>query len=92
MATKNINKKSLTNNDYKSILKFYNKSISKSIRMNKKNAEQILATKLCRCIKSVGTFDETKALRICTSKIFQNKKLRRGKFTCKKRQHVNITK
>jgi hypothetical protein len=84
--------KNLTNKDYKSILKFYNKKISKSSKINKKNAEKILATKLCRCIKSIGTRDENKALRICTSKIFKTKGLRRGKFTCKKRQHVSITK
>ena len=82
--------KNLTNKDYKSILKFYNKKISKSSKMNKKNAEKILATKLCRCIKSIGTRDENKALRICTSKIFQAKELRRGKFTCKKRQYVEV--
>jgi hypothetical protein len=84
--------KNLTNKDYKSILKYYNKKISKSSKINKKNAEKILATKLCRCIKSIGTRDENKALRICTSKIFKNKGLRRGKFTCKKRQHVSIIK
>lgn len=82
--------KNLTNKDYKSILKFYNKKISKSSKINKQKAEKILATKLCRCIKSIGTRDENKALRICTSKIFQIKGLKRGKFTCKKRQHVDV--
>lgn len=84
--------KNLSNKDYKSILIFYNKKISKSSRINKKNAEQILATKLCRCIKSIKTTDENKALRICTSKIFQTKGLRRGKFTCKKRQNIQLKK
>ena len=84
--------KKLSNKDYKNILKFYGKKISKSSKTNKVNAEQILATKLCRCIKSIKTFDENKALRICTSKIFQNKGLRRGKFTCKKRQSVQVKK
>jgi hypothetical protein len=84
--------KNLTNKDYKSILKFYNKKISNSFRINKKKAEKILATKLCRCIKSIKTTDENKATRICTSKIFQTKGLRRGKFTCKKRQTIKVTK
>ena len=84
--------KKLTNKDYKIILKFYNKKISSSTKINRQKAEKILSTKLCRCIKSIGTVDENKALRICTSKIFQNKGLRRGKFTCKKRQHVNFIK
>lgn len=84
--------KNLTNKDYKNILKFYNKKISKSSKINKKNAEKILATKLCRCIKSIKTNDKNKATRICTSKIFQNKGLRRGKFTCKKRHSVQVKK
>ena len=84
--------KNLTNKDYISILKFYNKKVSTSFRINKKKAEKILATKLCRCIKSIKTTDENKATRICTSKIFQTKGLRRGKFTCKKRQTIKVTK
>jgi hypothetical protein len=84
--------KNLTNKDYKSILKFYNKKISTSSRINKLKAEKILATKLCRCIKSIGIRDENKATRICTSKIFQTKGLRRGRFTCKKRQNVQVRK
>ena len=84
--------KNLTNKDYKSILKFYNKKISSSAKINKKKAEKILATKLCRCIKSIKTTNENKATRICTSKIFQIKGLRRGKFTCKKRQNVQVKK
>jgi hypothetical protein len=84
--------KNLTNKDYKSILKFYNKKISSSSKINKQKAEKILATKLCRCIKSIGIRDENKATRICTSKIFQTKGLRRGRFTCKKRQNVQVRK
>jgi hypothetical protein len=84
--------KNLTNKDYKSILKFYNKKISSSTKINKQKAEKILATKLCRCIKSIKTTNENKALRICTSKIFQTKGLRRGRFTCKKRQIVKVKK
>jgi hypothetical protein len=84
--------KKLTDKDYKSILIFYNKKISSSSKINKQKAEKILATKLCRCIKSIKTSDENKATRVCTSKIFQNKGLRRGKFTCKKRQTVQVRK
>lgn len=84
--------KLLTNKDYKTILKYYKKNISKSFRINKNNAEKILATKLCRCIKSFKVRDESKAIRICTSKIFQNKGIRRGKFTCKKKHTVKLKK
>lgn len=41
----------LTNEDYKDILKYYNQSIPKSKRLLKMSAEKILADKLCRCIK-----------------------------------------
>ena len=84
--------KKLTDKDYKSILIFYNKKISSSSKINKQKAEKILATKLCRCIKSIKTSDENKATRVCTSKIFQNNGLRRGKFTCKKRQTIQVGK
>jgi hypothetical protein len=82
----------LTNKDYKNILKYYNKNISKSSKTNKRNAEKILATKLCRCIKSFNTSDESKGIRICTSKIFQNRGLKRGKFTCKKKYTIKLRK
>ena len=43
----------LSNNDYKKILEFYNKTIPKSKRLLKQQAEKIIATKLCRCIKKI---------------------------------------
>lgn len=82
----------ITNNDYKKILLFYNQKINKSAKTNKKNAEKILANKLCKCIKSFKLSSELKSIRICTSKIFKNKGLKRGKFTCKKRKTVKFIK
>ena len=38
----------LTNNDYVNILKFYNKTIPKSRRLIKKQAENIISTKLLK--------------------------------------------
>lgn len=84
--------KLLTNKDYKIILKYYNKNISKSSKINKENAEKILATKLCRCIKSFKKNEEQKAIRICTSKIFQNRGIKRGRFTCKKKHTIKLRK
>ena len=43
-------KRKLDMKDYKTILEFYNINKSKNI---KADAEKILATKLCRCIKKV---------------------------------------
>ena len=82
----------LTNNDYKRILEFYNKPIPKSRRLLKKQAEKILANKLCKCIKKVDKENEARAIGICTKTIINNKGLVRGKFTCKKKQNIYLYK
>ena len=82
----------LTNNDYKNILEFYNKPIPKSRRLLKKQAEKILANKLCKCIKKVDKENEARAIGICTKTIINNKGIVRGKFTCKKKQNIYLYK
>jgi hypothetical protein len=82
----------LTNADYKKILEFYNKSIPKSKRLLKIQAEKLLVSKLCRCIKRVDKQNEGRAIGICTKTIINSKGLIRGKFTCKKRQEINVKK
>ena len=82
----------LTNNDYKKILEFYNKPIPKSRRLLKKQAEKILANKLCKCIKKVDKENEARAIGICTKTIINNKGIVRGKFTCKKKQNIYLYK
>ena len=82
----------LTNKDYKSILLYYNKPIPKSKRILKLHAEQIMATKLCKCIKKVDPVLEAKSIGVCTKTIFMSKGITRGKFSCKKRRFVNMTK
>ena len=81
----------LTNKDYRDILTFYKKSIPKSKRYLKIQAEKIMADKLCKCIKKIDTKDEQRSIKICTKAIFINKDITRGKFTCKKRNSVNMT-
>ena len=81
----------LTNKDYRDILTFYKKSIPKSNRYLKIQAEKIMADKLCKCIKKVDQKNEQKSIKICTKAIFINKDITRGKFTCKKRNSVNMT-
>lgn len=44
----------LSQNDYKKILRFYKQPIHKNKYTRKKVAENILAKKLCRCIKKVS--------------------------------------
>ena len=82
----------LTNTDYKKILDFYNKPIPKSKRLLRVQAEKLLVSKLCRCIKRVDKENEARAIGICTKSIINSKGLVRGKFTCKKRQEINLKK
>lgn len=82
----------LTNNNYKQILEFYKKSIPKSKRLLKQQAEKILATKLCRCIKKVDKENEARSIGICTKTIINNKGFRYEKFTCKKKETIALKK
>jgi hypothetical protein len=82
----------ITKEDYIKILSFYKMPIPESLTEMKAQAEKILAEKLCRCIKKVDIADEPKSIGICSRTIFNRKGLRRGEFTCKKKQHVNIRK
>lgn len=82
----------LNNNDYKTILEFYNKSIPKSKRLLKMQAEKLLVSKLCRCIKKVDKKNESRAIGICTKTIINNKGFTRGKFTCKKKETIILKK
>ena len=81
----------LNKKDYTKILKYYNLPIPKSASKMKKQAEEVLALKLCRCIKKVSPSNEAKAIGVCTRTIFERKKLTRGAFTCKKKRSVQIS-
>ena len=81
----------LTKLDYANILHFYKKKIPKSARILKLDAEHILGQKLCRCIKKLGTTNESRSIGICTKSVINNKGFTRGKFSCKKKQHVTLT-
>jgi len=80
----------LTNKDYVSILKYYNLPIPKSKRLLQKQSEQIMAEKLCKCIKKLDPENETKSIGICTKTIFNNKGYTRGNFKCKTKKFVNF--
>lgn len=85
--TMTLNKK-----DYTKILKYYNLPIPKSASELKKQAEEVLALKLCRCIKKVSPSNEAKAIGVCTRTIFKRKNLMRGPFTCKRGRSVQVSK
>ena len=75
----------LTDSDYKLILKFYKIPLNKKNLTNKKSiAENILATKLCRCIKKVKKNSTQKnTVGICSKSIFLNRNLKYSRFSCK---------
>ena len=82
----------LTNTDYKKILEFYNKPLPKSNRLLKLEAENILSSKLCRCIKKVDKENEARAIGICTKTIINNKGYTRSKFKCKGKSTIKLFK
>lgn len=84
----------LSNNDYITIVKHYGEKIpmtrSKRVHMRKtrKLAKEILANKLCGCIKSVQKtnkrLQEPGAIAICNTLIFKKRGIKHYRFTCKK--------
>ena len=81
----------MNNKDFVSILKYYKLPVPKSKKTIRTKATQMMASKLCGCIKKVGP-DEGKSIGICTRTIFNGKGYTRGKFKCKKRRFVQFTK
>lgn len=79
----------LTKEDYIKILNFYNINYRKNnFNHIKRKAENILADKLCRCIKRVKNTsdkDENRAIGICKNSVLNKKDISAGKFSCKKR-------
>ena len=93
----------LTNNDYINILNYYNIKIPKKIKKKSKKtqsiidykktkniAENILASKLCRCIKSVDPMQkkEKETISICTNSVFNKKGISYYNFSCKPRSKL----
>ena len=78
----------LTINDYKSILLYYDINYKKmSNKKIKISAENILANKLCRCIKKVKK-KQKKPIGICKNSVINKKNLKIGRFTCKKKAKI----
>lgn len=82
----------LVDKDYISILNYYNLDIPKSKRILKKKAEDIMAEKLCKCIKKLDPVNEAKSIGICTKTIFNRKGYVRGQFQCKDKKSVKFRK
>jgi len=87
----------LSPNDYISILKYYNIDIiGMKAKVIKQKAEDILAEKLCRCIKSVennnSKKNNLKAIAVCKDSVLTKKNLKITKFKCKKSSKLLYTK
>lgn len=82
----------LTQKDYLTILSYYGITPPKTKRGTihykklKITAEDILAKKLCKCIKSVdpALLNEKKAIAICNNQLFKQRGLKHFHFKCKK--------
>lgn len=80
----------LKKKDYIKILNYYQIDLpkNKSLKNIKRVAEDILANKLCKCIKKVqknnSSQEEAKAIGICNESIFVRKGIKHYNFTCKK--------
>ena len=77
----------LTKKDYIKILNFYKIKIPESSKLIKEKASDILAIKLCRCLRKTNV-----SVGICSKSVFNKKGLQRNKFTCKKKPKVSFTK
>lgn len=84
----------LSKKDYIKILNYYKIPISKNY---KQDAEKILGTKLCKCIKHINTKEgdinqEKKAIAICNNAVFKKRNLKNVAFSCKKKSKLMSTK
>ena len=79
----------ITKKDYMKILKYYNINIEPkaSFKSVQDAAEDILATKMCRCIKKINPTEknESKNIALCTSSVLKKKGIKPTRFTCKKK-------
>lgn len=85
----------LTASNYNKILKHYKKRIPKTTRKKREQTEDVMAKKMCSCIKKVKGYErntrkkkplkENSKIAICTKSIFGNRGLKYNRITCKKR-------
>lgn len=82
LTTTNMN---MTKSDYEKILSYYKLPFANlSSNEIKRKAEDILATKLCKCIKSVEKKTGTQnAISLCTTSVFGKKGLKYFGMSCK---------
>ena len=88
----------LTRTDYYNILEYYNLdyNINDTLKQLKNRVEQIIANKLCRCIKKVKTkyndTDEKRVIAICNNSVIKKKNINIYRFSCKKNHKLLLKK
>lgn len=106
-TTKQLSRK-MRINDYKKILRFYKINFTSMTNKDiKEKSEQIIASKLCNCIKKVqkiinlkknikipskSKIKEKQAISICKNSVVKKKNIKIFTFTCKKKSRLNIKK
>lgn len=84
----------MTRSDYEKILSYYKLPFANlSSNEIKRKAEDILATKLCKCIKSVEKKMGTQnAISLCTTSVFGKKGLKYFGMSCKGKAQLHARK
>lgn len=81
----------LTRKDYETILNHYDVSFKRNSKLTdiKSKAEDILTTKLCKCIKQVSksskTEGEKRSIPVCKKSVLHRKGLTDSGFSCKQK-------
>lgn len=91
MSTLNM---TMTKSDYEKILSYYKIPFEKLSTIElKRTAEDILATKLCKCIKSVERkFSPQNTIALCTASVFGKKGLKYIDVSCKGKAQLHSRK
>ena len=92
--TMNAHDLKMTKTDYQKILSYYKLPFDNlTARELQQTAENILATKLCKCIKAVEKKVGTKnAIALCTTSVFGKKGLKYFDMSCKGRAQLQSRK
>ena len=91
--------KKLTKNEYVEILKYYQKDVPNNLKIKelKQMAENLVAKKLCKCIKEINKDKhkdgENRSIAICKNVILLKKGITDSGFRCKvKRPYITLKK
>lgn len=79
----------LTKDDHRAVLSYYGIDFANmdSKRLHKAS-EELLAEKLCRCIKKVDPNDEKKSIAICRRSVLGRKGIDVYEFSCKSKEAI----